>query len=113
MHLQRYGLAVLSVAVALGAALLLQHFHFRDAAVPLLLFAGAISSWYGGPGPAVLSVLLSLMGFAYFFAPPIYSLHVAPSELTYVIIFASFTSLVTWFATIRQSDDEDLRRTRD
>src|SRR5271157_5909933 len=113
IHLQRYGLAVLSVAVALGAALLLQHFHFRDAAVPLLLFAGAISSWYGGPGPAVLSVLLSLMGFAYFFAPPIHSLRVAPSELPYFIIFASFTSLVTWFATIRRRVDEDLRRTRD
>src|SRR5271157_6178881 len=53
------------------------------------------------------------MGFAYFFAPPIYSLHVAPSELPYFIIFASFTSLVTWFATIRRRVDEDLRRTRD
>ena len=41
MHLQRYGLAVLSVGVALGAALLLQHFHFQEAAVPLLLLAVA------------------------------------------------------------------------
>src|SRR5271165_6191864 len=113
MHLQRYGLVVVSVGVALAAALLLQHFHFRDAAVPLLLFAGAVSSWYGGPGPAVLTVLLSLMGFAYFFAPPIYSLRVAPSELPYFIIFASFTSHVTWFATTRRRVDEDLRRTRD
>ena len=113
MHLQRYGLAVLSVGVALAAALLLQHFHFRDAAVPLLLFAVAITSWYGGPGPAVLAVVLSLMGFAYFFVPPIYSLRVAPSELPYFIIFASFASLVTWFATIRRRVDEDLRQTRD
>ena len=72
-HLQRYGLAVLSVAVAMGAALLLQHFHFRDTAVPLLLFAGAISSWYGGPGPAVLAIVLSLMGFNYFFVAPLYT----------------------------------------
>jgi len=113
MHLQRYGLAVLSVAVALGAALLLQHFQFRDAAVPLLLFAGAVSSWYGGQGPAVLTVLLSLMGFAYFFVPPIYSLRVAPSELPYFIIFASFTSLITWFATIRRRVEADLRQARD
>src|SRR5208337_5117042 len=53
------------------------------------------------------------MGFAYFFVPPIYSLRVAPSELPYFIIFASFTSLVTWFATIRRRVDEDLRQTRD
>ena len=61
----------------------------------------------------MLTVLLSLMGFAYFFVPPIYSLRVAPSELPYFIIFASFTSLVTWFATTRRRVDEDLRRTRD
>jgi len=113
VRLQRYGLAVVSVGVALAAALLLQHFHFRDAAVPLLLFAGAISSWYGGPGPAVLAVLLSLMGFAYFFVPPIYSLRVAPSDLPYFIIFASFTSLISWFAMIRRRIEEDLRQTRD
>ena len=77
MHLQRYGLAVVSVGVALAAALLLQHFHFRDAAVPLLLFAVAITAWYGGPGPAVLAVVLSLMSVAYFFVPPLYSLYIA------------------------------------
>jgi len=112
MHPQRYGLAVLSVGIALAAALLLQHFHFRDAAVPLLLFAGAVSSWYGGPGPAVLTVLLSLMGFAYFFAPPIYSLRVAPSELPYFLIFASFAALITWFATIRRRAETELRQVR-
>jgi len=109
-HLQRYGLAVISVAVALGAALLLQRFHFGDVVVPLLLFAGAISSWYGGPGPAVLTVLLSLMGFAYFFVPPIYSLRVAPSELPYFIISAALTSLISWFATIRRRVEEAARR---
>lgn len=113
MHLQRYGLAVLSVGVALAAALLLQHFQFHDAAVPLLLLAGAITSWYGGTGPAALAVVLSSMGFAYFFGPPIYSLRVAPSELPYFIIFASFASLITRFATIRRRVDEDLRQTRD
>jgi PAS domain S-box-containing protein len=113
IHLQHYGLAVLSVAVALGAALLLQHFHFRDGAVPLLLFAGAISSWYGGPGPAVLAFILSLMGFAYFFVPPIYSLRVYPSEFSYFIIFALFVSLISWFATIRRRVEADLLQTRD
>ena len=43
-HIQGYGLAILSVLLALGASLLLGHFHFREAAFPLLLFAVAISS---------------------------------------------------------------------
>ncbi|HTU48448.1 MAG TPA: ATP-binding protein [Bryobacteraceae bacterium] len=113
MHLKHYGLAVVSVAVALGAALLLQELHFRDAAVPLLLFAGAITAWYGGPGPAVLAVILSLMSFAYFFVPPIHSLYVESRELPYFMIFASFASLISWFATIRRRVEEDLRRTHD
>jgi PAS domain S-box-containing protein len=112
-HFQRYSLAALSVAVALGAALLLQHFHFREAAVPLLLLACATTSWYGGQGPAVLAVILSLMGFNYFFVSPIYSLRVAPLEFPYFIIFAAFTSLISWFATIRRRVDDDLRRVRD
>ena len=37
IHLQRYALAILSVGIALGASLLLEHFHFRVPAAPLLL----------------------------------------------------------------------------
>src|SRR5271165_2790100 len=56
IDLRLYGLAVLSVAVALSVALFLQHLGFRDGASPLLLFAVAIASWYGGRGPAALAV---------------------------------------------------------
>src|SRR5580700_7659599 len=50
--LARYGLAVVSVAVALSLSLLLQNYQFRDAAVPALTFAIAITTWYAGNGPA-------------------------------------------------------------
>ena len=46
----RYGLAVLSVSVALGASLLLERFHFRNVADPLFLFAIAIAVGMQGPG---------------------------------------------------------------
>jgi len=69
-RLQRYSFAVLSVAVALAAARLLG---FRDATVPLFICASAISSWYGGPGPAVLAVVLCSLAFDYFFVPPLYT----------------------------------------
>ena len=55
----RYGLAVLSVSVALGWSLLLERFHFRNVEVPLFLFAIAITVWYAGIGPAILAVVLS------------------------------------------------------
>ena len=109
IDLRLYGLAVVSVAFALGVALFLQHFGFRDGAVSLLLFAVAIASWYGGRGPAALAVVLSIMGFNYFFVQPIYSFAVAPSDLPYFIIFAAFAALLSWFATIRRRAEAVLR----
>jgi signal transduction histidine kinase len=111
--LQRYSFAVLSVAVALGTALLLGHFGFRDATVPLFIGASAISSWYGGQGAAVLAVVLCSLAFDYFFVLPLYTLYIAAAELPYFIIFALFTLLVSWFARVRHRVEEDLRNTRD
>ena len=113
-RLQRYGFVVVSVGIALAVALLLQHFHFQNASVPLLLFVVAIASWYGGPGPAGVAVVLSLIGLNYFFVAPLYSLlSVQAEEVPYFVIFASFASLITWFATTRRRVEEDLRQTRD
>lgn len=112
-NVQRYSFAVLCVGVALGVALSLDHFGFRDATVPLFIFASAISSWYGGPGPAVLAVVLCSFAFDYFFVPPLYTLYIAPSEIPYFVIFALFTLLVSWFARIRRRVEEDLRNSRD
>ena len=112
-RLRACGLAVLSVGAALGASLGLQHFHFREASVPLLLFACAISAWYGGAWPAVLAVVLSTMWFNYFFVPPIYSFRVESPEIPYFIIFALSASLFSWFSTIRRRVEAELRQTRD
>lgn len=111
--IQRYGLAVLSVSVALGGALLLEHFHFRDVGVPLFLFAVAVTTWYGGAGAAVLALLLSCISFAYFFVEPIHSLYITPSDLPYFIVFASFASLVTWFSAVRRRVERELLQSRD
>ena len=76
-RIQRYGLAVVAVSVALGVALLLERFHFRDVEVPLFLFAVAVAAWYAGPGAAVLTLLLSCVSFDYFFVEPLYTLDVS------------------------------------
>src|ERR1700761_7497693 len=69
----RYGLAVCSVAIALGLAVVLNKYDFRDVEVPVFTLAIAITTWYGGNGPAVLAVLLSSACFDYFFTEPLYS----------------------------------------
>jgi PAS domain S-box-containing protein len=111
--IRRYGLAVLSVSVALGWALFLARFQFRDVEVPLFLFAVAVAAWYGGAGAAVLSLLLSCVSFDYFFVEPLYRLDISRSDLPYFIVFASFASLVTWFSVVRRRVEGELRQARD
>jgi PAS domain S-box-containing protein len=96
----RYGLAVLSVCVALGGALLLDRLHFRGLASPFLL-ALAVAAWYGGTGAAMLALLLSCVSFTYFFLGPFDTLFIA---------FASFASLVIWFCIVRRHVERALRR---
>src|SRR6202022_4207668 len=110
--MQRYGLAVFSVSVALGGALLLERFPFRDVAVPLFLLAVAVTAWYGGAGAAVLALLLSGLIFDYFFIEPLFTLNISPTDIPYYLVFASFASLITWFSTVRRRFEKELRQAR-
>ena len=56
---KRYGLAVVSVALALGLALPLERYDFRGVEFPLFLFVIALTVWYAGPCPGILAVVLS------------------------------------------------------
>jgi PAS domain S-box-containing protein len=110
--IQRYGLAILSVSMALGGALFMERFHVRDVEIPLFLFAIAVSAWYGG-GAVMLALLLSCLGFDYFFTEPLHTLYISGSDLPYFIVFSSFASLVTWFSTVRRRVEAELRQARD
>jgi PAS domain S-box-containing protein len=110
---RRYGLAILSVGVALGASLLLDHFHFRVPSALLLLFAVAISSWYAGAGPAVLAAILSTISFYWYFVEPVHTIYIYRSEIPYFVIFTAFAALLSRFGTFRQRAEADLRRTHD
>ena len=75
----QYGIAVLSV----GVALLLSHWpplHLESAPVSLFLCAVMLSAWFGGIGPGVLAAALSAVAFYYSFLPPIYFLGAKPPE---------------------------------
>jgi len=100
----RYGVAVLSVSVALGGALLIERLHLHN--ITLFLFAIAVAAWYGGTRAAVLALLLSCISFAYFFVEPSHS-------IPYFILFASFASLVSWFSSVRRRVEGQLLQSRD
>ena len=109
----RYGLALGSVALATGLALLLQRSNFRGVEFPLFLFAIAISVWYAGLWPGVLAVLLSSLAFNYFFTEPLSTFYVYRVDLPYYVIFILFALLLTWFSTIRRRVERELLQSRD
>jgi PAS domain S-box-containing protein len=108
-----YAIAVLSVSLALGAALLAVRLQIHEIEVPLFLFAVAITAWYGRVGAAVLALLLSCITFDYFFVEPLYDLRISRADLPYFLIFPLFASLVTWFSTVRRRVERELRQARD
>jgi PAS domain S-box-containing protein len=108
-----YGLAVASVCIALAGALLLGSYNFPDVADPLFLLAIAITVWYAGRGPAVLSLVLSSLANTYFFIEPIYSLEITRSDVPHFVIFILFALLITGFATVRRRFEQELLQSRD
>jgi signal transduction histidine kinase len=107
-----YALAVLSVAVALGSALLMERYEFRGIEFPLLLFAVALTVWYAELGPGILSVVLSSLAFNYFFTEPLHTLYITRAELPYYLVFLMFALLVASFAAVRRRVERDLLQSR-
>lgn len=110
--IQRYGLAVLSVSVALGVALATQRYNFRAEFTPFLL-AVAVTAWYAGSGPGVVALILSSALFDYFFTEPLYTLALSASDVPRFVVFVAFLSLITWFGAVRRRVERELRQSRD
>jgi PAS domain S-box-containing protein len=110
--IQQYGLAILSVAAALGVALVLRPSSLNSFADPLFLFAIAITAWYTGPGPTVFALVSSFLIVDYFFIEPLYTLRMTTEDIPHFAIFAVFASVVARFAAVRRRVEQDLLRSR-
>jgi signal transduction histidine kinase len=111
----RYGFAVAVVAVALGLARLVSWYAFPDVEFPLFLFvfAIAVSAWYAGTGPAILTLVLSSMAFNYFYTEPLYSFYVARADIPQLVVFILFASLLVWFSNVRRRIEQQLLQSND
>src|SRR5258708_13086042 len=81
----RYGIAVLSVAIGLGLALIVRR--FEGVAVTPFLVAIALTGLYAGPGPGFLATVLSILSVDYFFPPPLFPPRVGLFSIPYPILF--------------------------
>src|SRR6201989_2244 len=107
----RYGIAVLSVAIAIGLDFfLLRHF---DAILTPFLFAVAATVWYAETGPGVLAIVLSVLSLNYFFLRPFSSSRISYADLVY-LTFCTFCALaVGWVSAVRRRTEQELRQARD
>jgi transcriptional regulator with PAS, ATPase and Fis domain len=110
--IQRYGIAALSV----GVALLLSHWpllRLESAPVSLFLCAVMFSAWLGGVGPGALAAALSAVVFYYSFLPPIYSLGAKPDQMGRFFAFVLSALFVGSLSVAQRWATQSLRRARD
>lgn len=108
----RYAVAVVSVGVALVIARLLD-LYLVTAPVSLFLCAIMLSGWFGGIRGGLLSVVLSVLAFKYYFVTPLHSFATAVNELPRTIVFALSALFVGWLSAAQRSTTESLRYARD
>src|SRR5262245_8865302 len=124
----RYGLAVLSVALAFGIKLLLQQLHFGYPLSTSFLAAIAVTFWYAGTAPGILALLLSCAAFGFFVLPyqvdyrivladgstkPVYASRSGLSHLFYFFYFALVALVMSWFSSSRRRAERLLSQARD
>jgi len=123
----RYGLAVLSVALAFGIKLLLQQLHFGYPLSTSFLAAIAVTFWYAGTGPGILALVLSCAAFGFFVLPyqvdyrivladgstkPVYASRSGLSHLSYFFYFTLVALVMSWFSSSRRRAERLLMQAR-
>src|SRR4029077_8520342 len=108
----RYGLAVASVATALGTTLILRHYNFPAHFIShFTLIAIAITFWCAGTGPGLLAFLLSCLGVKLLARN--HFLHPGFPLESFLIFYAVFSTLMSWFSASFFRAEQLLTEARD
>src|SRR6185369_12426247 len=108
--LLRYGYGVLAVVVALGLALASRSFDLEGF---LFVIAVGVAVWFGGRGPGLLAVVLSVFVLDYFFLSPPDDWAILPSHLGYFVVFGVLAVVVSLFSEKRHRAEQSLLAARD
>jgi PAS domain S-box-containing protein len=107
-----YGVAVLSVIVAMTIVWWMESAFQAAGHVSLFLCAIMISAWFGGFRPGMLAAALAVAAFSYYL-PPSYSFAVEARELPRLLLFVLSALLVGSLTSAQRSAAESLRHARD
>jgi len=106
----RYGLAVVSVAVALSVTLLVRS---GVLVAPVFFLAIILSAWFGGTRPGLAAALLATLAIDYFFLPPVYAWTFDGAEAPSLLVFFLSAMLVSSWSAARKRAETLLRQARD
>ena len=107
-----YLVAAVAVTIALMIGLFLDR-HLVAAPVSLFLCAIMFSGWFGGLGPGLLAVALSLLVFDYYFVTPLHSLAMEIKEVPRFLIYVLSALFVGLLSAAQRRTTESLRDARD
>jgi PAS domain S-box-containing protein len=107
----RYGAAIAAVAAAVTAGSLLQQAGGNSPVASLLLCGVLFAAWFGGLGPGLLAIALSVLAFNYFFLRPLYSLAVQDyNDVVRLISFALAAVFVVALSAKQTNTAQSLRQ---
>jgi PAS domain S-box-containing protein len=102
----RYGLSVLSVAISTAATTPLESFGVRTS---LFFPAILLSTWFGGTGPGLLAVMLSILSINFFFTEPFFAFEFSARDIPTTIAFLFSALVISSWSTARKRSETRLR----
>jgi PAS domain S-box-containing protein len=102
----RYGLSILSVAISTAATTPLESFGVRTS---LFFPAILLSTWFGGTGPGLLAVLLSILSINFFFTEPFFAFEFSVRDIPTTIAFLFSALVISSWSTARKRSETRLR----
>lgn len=108
-----YGAAILAVAVSTGAAVTVNNFTHIEAYASLLLCAILFTAWFGGAGPGLVAVALSIFTFDYFLIPQDRALATDPEDILRLLLFTVVALLNVWIIAVLKRTSDSLQHAHD
>jgi len=108
----RYGLAIALVSASLALTLLLES-TFLNRFWFIFLAAIMIGAWFGGIGPGLAAVVLSILAVNYFLLPPANRFSMSKEDIPFVITFACCALGAAWVSSSLKQAQVSLREARD
>ena len=104
---QGYGLSILSVAICTAVTFPLQEFGVR---VSLFFPAVLLATWFGGTGPGLLAVLLSILSINFFFTEPFFAFEFSVRDIPTTIAFLFSALVISSWSSARKRNENRLRK---